>query len=106
MPSLKVSAHQCIIASRSPYFQQLFKEKQHSHADPLVIDFQGQVCYEAFRKVIDYMYLDDVQQWLLDQAQTEASSSHEMIEIIKLAKQYRLDALFKACETHFKELMV
>ena len=29
-----------------------------------------------------------------------------MLEIIKLAKQYKLDALFKACETHFKELMV
>ena len=29
-----------------------------------------------------------------------------MIEIIKLAKQYKLDSLFKACELHFKELMV
>jgi hypothetical protein len=29
-----------------------------------------------------------------------------MLEIIKLAKQYKLDTLFKACETHFKELMV
>lgn len=29
-----------------------------------------------------------------------------MIEIIKLAKLYKLDCLFKACESHFKELMV
>ena len=29
-----------------------------------------------------------------------------MLETIKLAKQYKLEALFKACETHFKELMV
>lgn len=29
-----------------------------------------------------------------------------MIETIKLAKQYKLDTLFRACETHFKELMV
>jgi len=29
-----------------------------------------------------------------------------MIEIIKLAKQYKLDGLSKACENHFKELMV
>jgi hypothetical protein len=29
-----------------------------------------------------------------------------MIEIIKLAKQYKLEALFRACEGHFKELMV
>jgi hypothetical protein len=29
-----------------------------------------------------------------------------MLEIIKLSKQYKLDALFKACEAHFKELMV
>lgn len=29
-----------------------------------------------------------------------------MLEIIKLAKLYKLDSLFKACESHFKELMV
>ena len=71
----------------------------------LHVDFGGTVCYEAFRKIIDYIYLDD-HQWLLDQAASEASSSTEMVETIKLAKQYRLESLFKACETHFKELMV
>mmetsp|Transcript_21921 Transcript_21921/g.16264 ORF Transcript_21921/g.16264 Transcript_21921/m.16264 type:complete len:172 (+) Transcript_21921:2046-2561(+) len=29
-----------------------------------------------------------------------------MIEIIKLSKQFKLDALFRACESHFKDLMV
>ena len=34
------------------------------------------------------------------------ADSQEMMEVIKLSKQYKLDSLFKACETHFKELMV
>lgn len=46
------------------------------------------------------MYLDDLN--VLD----FVADSTEMIEIIKLAKLYRLDSLFRACETHFKELMV
>ena len=29
-----------------------------------------------------------------------------MIEVIKLAKLYKLEGLFKSCEGHFKELMV
>jgi len=65
-----------------------------------VVDFAGQVQYEAFRKIVDYMYLDDLN--VLDQV----SDSAEMIEIIKLSKQYKLETLFKACESHFKELMV
>jgi hypothetical protein len=36
--------------------------------------------YEAFRKIIDYMYLDDLN--VLD----TVADSTEMIEIIKLAK--------------------
>ena len=68
--------------------------------DKMVVDFGGAVMYEAFRKIIDYIYLDDLN--VLD----TVADSTEMIEIIKYAKQYKLDALFKACETHFKELMV
>lgn len=49
---------------------------------------------------MDYVYLDDLN--VLD----TVGDSTEMMEIIKLAKQYRLEALFKACEGHFKELMV
>ena len=48
--------------------------------DKLVIDFSGQVQYEAFRKIIDYIYLDDLN--VLD----TINDSTEMIEIIKLAK--------------------
>jgi hypothetical protein len=58
------------------------------------------VQYEAFRKIVDYMYLEDLN--VLD----SVADSTEMIEVIKLAKMYKLDNLFKACETHFKELMV
>lgn len=108
VPSLKVSAHQCLIAHKSSYFAQYFKELRKAapkEQKVLTVDFGGQVCYEAFRKILDYIYLDD-HQWLLDQSQTEASSSSEMIELIKLAKLYKLDALFLACEAHFKELMI
>ena len=60
-----------------------------------MIDFKEEVLYEAFRKVIDYIYLDDLT--VLDTIQ----DSTEMMEIIKLAKLYRLDDLFKAAELYF-----
>ena len=60
-----------------------------------MIDFKEEVLYEAFRKVIDYFYLDDLT--VLDTIQ----DSTEMMEIIKLAKLYRLDDLFKAAELCF-----
>ena len=105
IPNVKVQAHQCIIANKSSYFAKFFREQKKSQDGVMTVDFGGQVCYEAFRKIIDYIYLDD-HQWLIDQAAAESSSSTEMLEIIKLAKLYKLEALFKACETHFKELMV
>ncbi len=60
-----------------------------------MIDFKEEVLYEAFRKVIDYFYLDDLT--VLDTIQ----DSTEMMEIIKLAKLYKLDDLFKAAELYF-----
>lgn len=51
--------------------------------------------YEAFRKIIDYFYLDDLT--VLDSIQ----DSTEMIEIIKLSKLFKLDDLFRAAELHF-----
>lgn len=60
-----------------------------------MIDFKEEVLYEAFRKVIDYFYLDDLT--VLDTIQ----DSTEMMEIIKLAKLYKLDELFKAAELYF-----
>ena len=58
-----MSAHQCVIAHKSAYFAQFFKDKRPTTSSPddrvLVVDFGGSVCYEAFRKIIDYIYLDD-----------------------------------------------
>lgn len=55
--------------------------------------------YDAFRKVVDYLYLSDV-------AVIEGvSDSVEMMEIIKLAKTYQLKALFTAAESHFRDIM-
>jgi hypothetical protein len=53
------------------------------------------VSYEAFRKIIDYFYLDDLN--VLEGIQ----DSTEMIEIIKLAKLFKLEELFRAAELHF-----
>lgn len=65
-----------------------------------MIDLKEEVLYEAFRKIIDYLYLDDLS--VLDSIQ----DSNEMIEIIKLSKLYKLDELFKAAELHFQETLV
>jgi hypothetical protein len=55
--------------------------------------------YDAFRRIIDYFYLNDL-------AVIETiSDSTEMMEIIKLAKLYKLNSLFKAAESHFREIM-
>ena len=64
-----------------------------------MIDFNGQVQYEAFRKIVDYLYLNDLT--MLDSIQ----DSSEILEIIKLSKLYKLDGLFKAAETYFQEIM-
>jgi len=55
--------------------------------------------YEAFRKVLDFMYLDDLN--VLQGAEDHS----EIIEVIKLSQKYGLEALFEASEKHFKELM-
>ena len=60
-----------------------------------MIDFNGQVQLEAFRKIIDYFYLNDLT--VLD----SVSDFTEILEIIKLSKLYKLDSLFKAAETLF-----
>jgi len=60
-----------------------------------VIDFEEKVLYEAFRKIIDYFYLDDLN--VLESIQ----DSTEMIEIIKLSKLFKLEELFRAAEIHF-----
>lgn len=74
------------------------KEKQFSVTskdDEIVIDFEEAVLYEAFRKIIDYFYLDDLN--VLEGIQ----DSTEMLEIIKLSKLFKLEDLFRAAEVHF-----
>ena len=56
--------------------------------------------YDAFRKIVDYFYLDDLS--VLDSVQ----DSTEMIELIKLAKLFQLDTLFHAAEHHFQQTLV
>ena len=55
--------------------------------------------WEAFRKIIDYFYLNDLS--VLD----SVSDSSEILEIIKLSKLYKLEGLFKAAEAYFQEIM-
>jgi hypothetical protein len=61
----------------------------------VVIDFEEQILYEAFKKIVDYFYLDDIA--VLD----GISDSNEMIEIIKLSKLFKLEELYRAAEIHF-----
>ena len=100
--SKQLQAHIAIIATKSGYFQQIFHEKiaQKTRKDEtLVIDFNGQVQYEAFRKIVDYLYLNDLSMLELIQ------DSSEILEIIKLSKLYKLENLFKAAENYFQEIM-
>jgi hypothetical protein len=74
--------------------------KRKSKDEKIVIDFEGKILYSAFKKIIDYLYLDDLD--LLD----SIADFHEMMEVTKLAKQHKLDLLFKAVEAHFQEVML
>ena len=51
--------------------------------------------YEAFKKIIDFLYLDDIG------VLSSISDSTEMIEIIRLARQFKIVELFRAAEVHF-----
>lgn len=55
--------------------------------------------YDAFRRIVDYFYLNDV--GVIE----SINDSTEMMEIIKLAKVYQLKNLFTAAESHFREIM-
>ena len=87
---------------KSAYFQQIFLDKmakKKSKDEKLVIDFNGTVLWEAFRKIIDYFYLNDLT--VLD----SVSDFTEILEIIKLSKLYKLNTLFKAAEALFQEII-
>jgi len=81
-------AHIAVISLKSPFFRQLFKEKmklKKSKDEKIVIDFEGKVLYSAFKKIIDYLYLDD-----LTMLEAIADFS-EMMEVTKFAKQHKLE---------------
>jgi len=73
------------------------KSKDHKK---LIIDFKGQVLYQAFKKVIDFCYLEDIN--LLN----SICDSTEMIETIKLSNQYNLSMMVKATESYFQDHMM
>ena len=56
--------------------------------------------YQAFKKVIDYCYLDDLS--ILN----SINDSNEMIEMMKLANTYNLCSITKSTETIFQEHMI
>jgi len=65
-----------------------------------VIDFEGNVHHQAFLKVLDFCYLDDIN--VLAQVKYQV----ELIEIIKLSSQYKLNRLLQAAQRMFKDKMV
>jgi hypothetical protein len=90
--------HIGILSMRSSQFRQIFKEslsKRKNKDEKIVIDFEGKVLYSAFKKIIDYLYLDDLK--ILD----SIIDFSEMMEVTKFAKQHKLESLFKAAEVHF-----
>ena len=67
------------MSAKSKHFAKLLKEKIDGR-DQAEIDFNGEVLYEAFKKIVDYLYLDDIS--ILE----SINDSTEMIEVIRLAK--------------------
>jgi hypothetical protein len=100
--NIEIHAHMGIIASKSKELSSLLlgaiqNQKNKSKDQKIVIDFQGEVLYQAFKKLIDYCYLDDLN------VLGHISDSSEMIEMIKLANHYNLSSMVKATETFFKD---
>lgn len=55
------------------------KDGMRKRDQKIVVDFNGQVMYSAFKKIVDYCYLDDLN------ILSSIVDSSEMIEVIKLA---------------------
>ena len=102
---MEIQGHMGIISNKSFILSQLLSDniasqigikpsgtKEHKK---VVIDFNGQVMYQSFKRIIDFCYLDDLN--VLD----GITDSTEMIEIIKLSSHYKLNRLLKAAESYF-----
>ena len=92
-------AHKFVLAARSPYFSEMLSLKEGNPGESMTIHVKD-TSYSAFRRVVDFIYLDDM--GVVECVQ----DTKELIEVIKLAKNYRLDDLLKVCEMHFKKLMM
>lgn len=95
--------HIGILSMRSSQFRQIFKEslsKRKNKDEKIIVDFEGKVLYSAFKKIVDYLYLDDLK--ILD----SIIDFSEMMEVTKFAKLHKLESLFKAAEVHFQEVML
>lgn len=97
-----------IIGSRSNVLGRLLQDnivqqvkgKTRKRDQKIVIDFNGQVMYQAFKKLVEFCYLDDLNILLT------INDSSEMIEVIKLANQFNLTSMIKATENFFLNNMV
>lgn len=91
--SIQIYSHSAIIASKSPVLSKIIMEAKAQMGSSLsgdkkiVVDFHGQYLYQAFKRVIDYCYLADMNLF------NDISDSNEMIEIIKLANQFKLGGM-------------
>lgn len=105
---MQIQAHMCILASKSPVLAKMMLEnkinqtRNQTNKDykKIVIDFQGEVLYQAFKKIVDYCYLEDIN--ILGQI----NNSNEMIEVIKLANQFGFTSMIRATENFFTDNML
>lgn len=77
-----------MIAMRSKILKDKFVEKLKDRTDKnqkVVIDFEQQVHFQAFKKIIDFCYLGD------PSVINTITDSSEMIELIKLANLFGLN---------------
>jgi len=62
--NIQIEGHSAIIANKSAVMSKLLSENKpvESAGKPkmIVIDFKGQFLYQAFKKVLDFCYLEDM----------------------------------------------
>jgi hypothetical protein len=78
----RINAHQFVISARSSFFAKLLVDAKNNDQQQKVVELDAS--YEAFRRVIDYIYLDDLA--VVD----SVIETSDLLEIIKLAKLYCL----------------
>mmetsp|Transcript_6640 Transcript_6640/g.6491 ORF Transcript_6640/g.6491 Transcript_6640/m.6491 type:complete len:569 (+) Transcript_6640:716-2422(+) len=89
-----ISCHKIVLASRSDYFKQLLK-----NTSTIEITYSK----EAFNKVIEYIYLDDME--ILLETISSCKSYDQVVELLELANNFKLSELQKACQTHLMQIL-